>query len=119
MINKIALTTLAVSSFALPAAAGVYLNLETSSKFAGTDYSKTTTDMFIGYEDSYGSLDYFIEGGPSLTAPDDGKVETVPAGKAGFSVKVTDRLKVYGELSASLNEGTNDYGTKAGVKYTF
>ena len=50
---------------------------------------------------------------------DNGVSETVPAGKVGFSVKANKHLKVYGEISASLNEGTNDYGTKAGVKYSF
>ena len=119
MINKIALTTLAVSSFAVPAIAGPYVNVETSSKFVGTDYSKSATDFFVGYEGEVGALDYFIEGGPSVTTPDNGVSETVPAGKVGFSVKANKHLKVYGEISASLNEGTNDYGTKAGVKYSF
>ena len=119
MFNKIALTTLAVSSFAVPAIAGPYVNVETSSKFAGTDYSKSATDFFVGYEGEVGTLDYFIEGGPSVTTPDNGVSDTVPAGKVGFSVKANKHLKVYGEISASLNEGTNDYGTKAGVKYSF
>jgi len=106
-------------AFAAPAVAGPYVNVETSSKFAGTDYSKTATDFFVGYEGEVGTLDYFIEGGPSMTTPDNGVSETVPAGKVGFSVKANKHLKVYGEMSASLNEGTNDYGTKAGVKYSF
>ena len=54
-----------------------------------------------------------------MTTPDGGVSETVPAGKVGFSVKANDNLKVYGELAASFNDGTNDYGTKAGVKYSF
>ena len=118
-MKKIALSTLAVSTFAVPAIAGPYANIETSSKFAGTDYSKTATDFFLGYEGEVGTLDYFIEGGPSMTTPDNGVSETVPAGKVGFSVKANKHLKVYGELSASFNEDTNDYGTKAGVKYSF
>ncbi|NBQ51659.1 MAG: hypothetical protein EBU35_13680 [Marivivens sp.] len=54
---------------AAPAVAGAYVNVETSSKFAGTDYSKSATDFFVGYEDEIGALDYFIEGGPSVTTP--------------------------------------------------
>ena len=104
---------------AAPALAGPYVNVETPSKFAGTDYSKTSTDFFVGYEGDVGALGYFIEGGPSVTTPDGGVSETVPAGKVGFSVKANDNLKVYGELAASFNDGTNDYGTKAGVKYSF
>ena len=119
MFNKIALTTLAVSSFAVPAIAGPYVNVETSSKFAGTDYSKTATDFFVGYEGEVGTLDYFIEGGPSVTTPDDGVSETVPSGKVGFSVKANKHLKVYAELAASFEEDQNSYGTKAGVKYSF
>ncbi len=122
MFNKIALTTLAVSSFAVPAIAGPYVNVETSSKFAGTDYSKTATDFFVGYEGEVGTLDYFIEGGPSVTTPDDGVSETVPAGKVGFSVKANKHLKVYAGnwLLVLKKDGRRlGYGTKAGVKYSF
>jgi len=100
------------------AIAGPYVNVETQSKFAGSDYSKTATDFFVGYEGEVGALDYFIEGGPSVTSPDGGEAETVAAGKVGFSVKATDNLKVYGELSASFDD-VNEYGTKAGIKYSF
>ena len=80
--------------FAVPAIAGPYVNVETSSKFVGTDYSKSATDFFVGYEGEVGALDYFIEGGPSVTTPDNGVSETVPAGKVGFSVsKQTSTLK--------------------------
>ena len=116
---KNTLLFISTHAFAAPAVAGPYVNVETSSKFAGTDYSKTATDFFVGYEGEVGTLDYFIEGGPSMTTPDNGVSETVPAGKVGFSVKANKHLKVYGEISASFNEDTNDYGTKAGVKYSF
>ena len=98
--------------------AGPYANIETQSKFAGSDYSKTSTDFFVGYEGEAGTLDYFIEGGPSMTTVDGGETDTIPAGKVGLSVKASERLKVYGELSASFDE-VNDYGTKVGVKYNF
>lgn len=98
--------------------AGPYANIETQSKFAGSDYSKTSTDFFVGYEGEVGGLDYFIEGGPSMTTVDGGETDTIPAGKVGLSVKASERLKVYGELSASFDE-VNDYGTKVGVKYNF
>ena len=100
------------------AIAGPYVNVETQSKFAGSDYSGTATDFFVGYEGEIGTLDYFIEGGPSVTAPDSGESETLPAGKVGISVNATDNLKVYGELSATFDD-TNSYGTKAGLKYSF
>ena len=100
------------------AIAGPYVNVETQSKFTGSDYSGTATDFFVGYEGEIGALDYFIEGGPSVTAPDSGESETLPAGKVGISVNATDNLKVYGELSATFDD-TNSYGTKAGLKYNF
>ena len=98
--------------------AGPYANIETQSKFAGSDYSKTSTDFFVGYEGEVGTLDYFIEGGPSMTTVDGGETDTIPAGKIGLYVKASEKLKVYGELSASFDE-VNDYGTKAGLKYNF
>jgi len=103
---------------ASPVLAGPYANIETQSKFAGSNYSKTSTDFFVGYEGEVGGLDYFIEGGPSVTTVDGGKTDTIPAGKVGLSVKASERLKVYGELSASFDK-VNDYGTKVGVKYNF
>ena len=108
----------AVAFLATPAIAGPYANVETQSKFAGSDYSKTSTDFFLGYEGEAGTLDYFIEGGPSMTTVDGGETDTIPAGKVGLSVKASERLKVYGELSASFDK-VNDYGTKVGVKYNF
>jgi hypothetical protein len=100
------------------AIAGPYVNVETQSKFTGSDYSGTATDFFVGYEGEIGALDYFIEGGPSVITPDDGATKTLPAGKVGISVNATDNLKVYGELSATFDD-TNSYGTKAGLKYSF
>jgi len=100
------------------AIAGPYVNVETQSKFTGSDYSKTATDFFLGYENKVGNVGYFIEGGPSMTTLDGGETDTVPAGKVGFSIKPTEKLKMYGELSASF-EDTNSYGTKAGVTYSF
>ena len=100
------------------AIAGPYVNVETQSKFTGSDYSKTATDFFLGYENKVGNVGYFIEGGPSVTTLDGGETDTVPAGKVGFSIKPTEKLKMYGELSASF-EDTNSYGTKAGVTYSF
>ena len=109
---------ISAAALGTPALAGPYANIETQSKFAGSDYSKTSTDFFVGYEGEVGGLDYFIEGGPSMTTVDGGETDTIPAGKVGLSVKASERLKVYGELSASFDK-VNDYGTKVGVKYNF
>ncbi len=53
-----------------------------------------------------------------MFSPDNGEAETKLTGKIFGSVAATDKLSVYGELSAKF-DATNDYGTKAGVKYSF
>ena len=58
----------------------------------------------------------------SLVAPDGGSDDTVPSGKAGIGVAVTDAIGVYGEVSF-IGSGDDaidrGYGGKLGVKYNF
>ena len=53
-----------------------------------------------------------------MFSPDNGEADTKLTGKVGGSLKATEKLSVYGELSAAF-DATNSYGTKAGVKYSF
>ena len=57
-------------------------------------------------------------GGPSVVVPDGGEQDTVLTGKVFGSVAASEKLSVYGELSAAFDD-TNSYGTKAGLKYSF
>lgn len=104
---------------AAPAMAGpFYANVEANSGFTGGDYSGTQTDFHIGVEGSSGVASFYLQGGPSLISPDGGASETIATGKLGGSVKASDSLSVYGEISAAFDD-INSYGTKAGLKYSF
>ena len=123
MIKTAFAASAAAVAFAAPGAAlaGPYLNVEANSGFTGSDYTGTTTDLHVGYEDALGeSASYYVQVGASVVSPDGGSADTVPSGKAGLSVAATDSLGLYGEVSflgsgdASVDRG---YGTKAGIKY--
>ena len=56
------------------------------------------------------------------SAPDGAESDTVPSGKAGLGVALSDSLGAYGEVSF-IGSGDADvdrgYGTKIGLKYSF
>ena len=116
------LSVAAASALVVPSAsAGVYLNAESNDGFKGSDYTGRTVDLHIGYEGSISKFDYYIQGGPALTAVAD--VDGTNAefsGKAGGTFNVTQKLGIYGELSGiSKKDVDNSYGSKLGLKYTF
>ena len=96
------------------AVAGPYANVEVNSGFAGSDHSGTSIDNHVGYEGS----NWYVQGGPTVVAPEGGDTEVELSGKVGGSVGLSDALTGYGELSF-ITGGTNSYGAKAGLKYTF
>lgn len=105
------------------ALAGPYVNVETNAGWTGADYTGATTDIHVGYEGELGeSASYYVQGGASYVAPDGGDSDTVPSGKAGLGVALTDALGAYGEVSF-VGSGDDDidrgYGGKLGVKYSF
>lgn len=100
------------------AIAGPYVNIENNAGFYGSDFGGHVTDFHVGYEQGDGWASWGIQGGPSVFAPDGGEADTKLTGKIFGSVAATDKLSVYGELSAAFDD-TNSYGTKAGVKYSF
>ncbi len=100
------------------AIAGPYVNVENNAGFYGSDFGGAVTDYHLGFEGEAGSVGYYIQGGASTFAPDGGEAETLPTGKVGASIQATEKLSVYGELSATFDD-TNSYGTKAGLKYNF
>ena len=99
---------------AAPVLAGPYANVETNSGYSGSDFTGSATDVHVGYE----GVNWYVQAGPALLAPDgeDGEVEL--SGKAGGSYGINDALSVYGEVSF-LTGDTTSYGTKAGLKYNF
>ena len=125
MIKTAFAASAAAVAFAAPGAAlaGPYVNVETNAGWTGSDYTGATTDFHVGYEGALGeSASYYVQGGASLITPDNGTDETVPSGKAGLGIAVTDAVGAYGEVSFigsgddSVDRG---YGGKLGVKYTF
>ena len=118
-LAAVAATTLSAGA----AVAGPYVNVETNAGWTGSDYNGATTDFHVGYEGVLGeSATYYVQGGASLVTPDGGSDDTVPSGKAGIGVAVTDAVGVYGEVSfigsgdSSIDRG---YGGKLGLKYSF
>jgi len=103
-----------------PALAGVYTNVESNASYTGSDFTNRTTDLHLGYENSAGSLDYYIQGGPAFVNPDAGESDTQFSGKLGASVAATEKLDVYGEVSLLTAETTDtSYGSKIGAKFKF
>jgi len=123
MIKSVFAAAAALSMSAGAALAGPYVNVETNAGWTGDDYSGATTDFHLGYEGALGeSASYYVQGGASVVSPDGGESDTVPSGKAGLGLAVTDALGAYGEVSF-VGSGDDDidrgYGAKLGLKYNF
>ena len=123
MIKSVFAATAALSMSAGAAFAGPYVNVETNAGWTGSEYSGAATDLHVGYEGTLGeSASYYVQGGATLVTPDGGDTDTVPSGKAGLGLDLTDALGAYGEVSF-VGSGDEDidrgYGAKLGVKYNF
>jgi len=121
---KNALIAISTLAFAAPAVAGVYVNVEANSGWAGEDYAGTLLETHLGYENALGdSSSWYIQAGPAISFPDDAEQVGAASGKVGLNVAVTKRLSAYGEVSAITPEGLEleglGVGTKAGLKYSF
>ena len=123
MIKSVFAATAALSVSAGAAVAGPYVNVETNAGFVGSNYSGATTDLHVGYEGALGdAASYYVQAGASVVSPDGAASDTVPSGKAGLGLAVTDALGAYGEVSFigsgddSIDRG---YGAKLGLKYNF
>tara|TARA_R100001460_G_scaffold42748_1_gene78928 strand:+ start:2586 stop:2924 length:339 start_codon:yes stop_codon:yes gene_type:complete len=100
--------------FGTAAVAGPYVNVESNSGFAGSDYATTTIETHVGFEGD----NWYIQAGPAYLLEDAGEADFELSGKVGASVPVNDSLSTYGELSFLTGE-VNSYGVKAGAKYSF
>tara|TARA_B100002019_G_scaffold5964_1_gene4802 strand:- start:233 stop:604 length:372 start_codon:yes stop_codon:yes gene_type:complete len=123
MIKSAFAATAVLSLSAGAAFAGPYVNVEANSGWTGSNYNGTVTDAHVGYEGELGeSTSWYVQGGASLVSPDGGETDTVPSGKAGLGIGLTEALGAYGEVSF-LGSGDSDidrgYGAKLGVKYSF
>ena len=100
------------------AIAGPYVNIENNAGFVGSDFQAHTTDFHVGVEGGGEVGSWYLQGGPSVVVPDGEESDTILTGKIGGSVNASEKVSVYGELSAAFDD-VNSYGTKAGVKYSF
>ena len=113
---------LASTLVALPASAGVYVNVESNAGYTGSDYESRTTDFHVGYEDSAGAVDWYVQGGPAVISTDGAdESDNQLSGKIGATVAATEKLGFYGEISVVTADGAadNSWGTKIGTKYSF
>ncbi len=120
-----AVAVLAAGS-ASPAFAGPYVNIESNSGFAGSDYASTVLETHLGFEGTLGDkAGYYVQGGPALSfvdGEDDSTTEL--SGKAGLNVAVSDNVSAYGEVALATT-GEIDFdedlnaNVKAGLTYRF
>ena len=114
----------ALSMSPLAAFAGPYVNVENNAGWSGDDYTGAVTDLHVGFEGDLGDDGaWYIQGGPALVQVDGEENDTEVSGKVGASFAVTDKLGIYGEVSAitvdqEITDGLN-LGTKSGAKFNF
>tara|TARA_B100002019_G_scaffold191670_1_gene165781 strand:+ start:745 stop:1116 length:372 start_codon:yes stop_codon:yes gene_type:complete len=123
MIKSALAATAALSMSAGAAVAGPYVNVETNAGWTGSEYNGAATDLHVGYEGTFSDTgSYYVQGGATVVTPDGGDTDTVPSGKAGVGLGLTDALGAYGEVSF-VGSGDEDidrgYGAKLGLKYSF
>ena len=122
-MKKLALI-LASAFIGAPAIAGPYVNVENNAGWVGDDYSGAVTDLHVGFDGALGEDgSWYIQGGTALVQVDGEENDTEISGKVGASFAVTDKLGIYGEISAitvdqEITDGLN-LGTKLGAKFSF
>ena len=112
----------AASFMAAPAFAGPYVNLETNAGYTGSEYNSAVTEFHAGFEGPIGeSAGYYVQAGPAIVAVDGEDTTNELSGKAGVGVDVAENVNVYGEVAFITVDGQDDnnYGLKAGVKFSF
>ena len=122
MIKSVFAATAALSMSAGAAFAGPYVNIETNAGYTGNDYNAATTDFHVGFEGAMGEdAGYYLQAGPAIVSVDGEDTTTEFSGKAGVGVDIAENVNVYGEVAFITIDGSDDnnYGLKAGVKYSF
>ncbi len=122
MIKSVFAATAALSMSAGAAFAGPYVNIETNAGYTGNDYNAATTDLHVGYEGAIGEdAGFYLQAGPAIVSVDGEDTTTEFSGKAGVGVDIAENVNVYGEVAFITVDGSDDnnYGLKAGLKYTF
>ena len=115
---------LASTLVALPASAGVYVNVENNASYTGSDYQSAVTDFHVGYEGGTDTFGFYVQGGPAVVTVDGAdESDNRISGKVGATVAATDKLDFYGELAVltadSDTDNDNAWSTKVGAKFSF
>jgi hypothetical protein len=97
--------------------AAPYLNVEANQSYSGGSLGSTITDIHIGTEGSSGAYSWYLQGGPSVVAPQEGDGSTEFSAKVGGSVAVSSTASVYGEVAGATTSDDPSIGLKAGVKW--
>ena len=122
-MKSIAFLPAAVMALTPAAIAGPYANVETNAGWSGNSYNGQTTEVHAGFENALGEdASWYIQAGPAVVLNDGEDATTELSGKVGLSVAASERLDVYGEVSAITSDEINfdeDFGVgvKLGVKY--
>jgi len=123
IISKTAIATI-VFATAPVAMAGPFVNAETNASYFGDARESTVTDVHFGYDYPLTEkATLTLQGGPAFVSIPDADMEHEISGKIALSVDATEKLNVYGEVSAITVERDIEadfpVGLKAGVKYSF
>jgi hypothetical protein len=123
MFKSVFAASAALFASAGAALAGPYVNVETNAGWTGSEYNGAGTDVHVGFEGAFSDTgSFYVQGGATVLTPDGGDSDTVPSGKAGLGLALTDALGAYGEVSF-VGSGDEDldrgYAGKLGVKYNF
>lgn len=105
---------------AAPAVAGPFVNVESNSGFAGSDYTGSLIEAHIGADiELSDTASLYLQGGPAFVLPDAGDSDTELSGKAGVNVAVTEKLGAYGEYAFITGDDELASNVKVGLKYSF
>ena len=83
---KSTIAAAAVLAFSAPAFAGPYVNVESNSGFAGSDYTGGLVESHLGYEGEGKGTSWYVQSGPALVLTDGADSEIELSGKVGGAV---------------------------------
>ena len=94
---------------------GVYINPEANASFSGSEYSASSLELHVGWEEG----PWYMQAGPAMVNTK-GHSEWGMSAKTGLSIPVGQKADVYGEVSYAKFENVDPgYGMKVGAKYFF
>jgi len=123
MKNAIAIATLAALSAvtAAPAFAGPYVGGKITAKGTDGDFSKTETELKVGYETKVNNLKPYIEIGPAWEMKDGADdADFFKVIELGSKIKLTDDLGAKVKAEYAFNDDNEvDWKYEASLSYSF